>query len=136
MANIKALLFALASITTVVKGIDQVGVFLGPDCSFSQDIDIGPAVGSIGPTNCPIIPLDQVEGGEQPDGTYRLWFSPPASLFENGNQLIVRSPAADGLDQCGPINTIITGVGCYEINTAVDIVVQLCADPENCGASS
>jgi hypothetical protein len=136
MANLRTLLVALASITTVVKGLEQVAVYLGPDCSFSQDISLGPFEGSLGPDNCPIYPLDQIEGGEQPDGSYRLWFSPPASLFENGNQLIVRSPAANGLDQCGPINTIIPGVGCWEVNTAVDIVLQLCVDPDNCAASS
>lgn len=136
MANLKTLLFALASIATIVKGEEQVAVFLGSDCSFSVDISLGPSKGSIGPNNCPIIPLDQVEGGEQPDGTYRLWFSPPAALFENGNQLVVRSPAANGQDQCGPINTVISTVGCYEINTAVNIALQLCVDPENCGASS
>lgn len=132
----KTILLALASIITAVQGIEEVGVYLGPDCSFSQDISLGPSTGSIGPNNCPVIPLDQVEGGEQPDGTYRLWLSPPASLFENGNQLIIRSPAANGQDQCGPINTIITTVGCHEINTAVNIALQLCVDPENCGGSS
>lgn len=136
MANLRTLLCVLASITAVVKGLEQVGVYLGPDCSFSQDIALGPFQGSLGPNNCPIVPLDKVEGGEQPDGTYRLWLSPPASLFENGNQLIVRSPAANGQDQCGPINDIITTVGCHEINTAANIVLQLCVDPENCGASS
>lgn len=136
MANLRTVLLALASVMAGVKGLEEVAVYLGPDCSFSQDISLGPFEGSLGPNNCPIYPLDQIEGGEQPDGTYRLWLSPPASLFENGNQLIVRSPAANGQDQCGPINTVITTVGCHEINTAADIVLQLCVDPENCGVSS
>ncbi|KAL9488014.1 hypothetical protein ACSS6W_000291 [Trichoderma asperelloides] len=136
MANLRIILLVLASAMAAVKGLEEVAMTTGAVTGLALSAPIGYFRFIRGPNTYPIYPLDRVERGEQPDGTYRLWLSSPASLFQAGNQLIVRSPAANGQDQCGPVNTIITTVGCHEINTAADIVLQLCVDPENCGVSS
>jgi hypothetical protein len=111
-----------------------VNVYNSPECGTIPNtylIQLGITKGSVGPTNCPIYPSDQLFT-ESPDGTFPVYFSPPSEIFEGGGKLVIRTPAANGENQCGAVTQIISQTGCFLVLLGDTFVLQSCKDPQYC----
>jgi hypothetical protein len=124
---------ASSHMDTFAPQTNFVDVYSSSNCGDNTYlIQIGVVEGSVGSTNCPMIPTDQIFDGQRPDGTLLVYLSPPSQIFEAGKQLAVRTSAVKNENQCGIVSQTISQPGCFPAVLEATFLLQSCVDPKNC----